>query len=451
MKRLPLKFHATIKMERLTIGLFNDSFPPTIDGVANTVLNYARIIQKKYGEAVVATPSYPGVADRYPFTVIRYPSVALGRKFKYRAGYPFNPFIIQALRKKQIDVIHTHSPFSSTVLARILRFYTGAPIILTYHTKFEFDLAKYVPFASVKNTIIRMILTNVAACDEVWAVSDGTGQNLKQLGFKGEYRVMQNGTDYTRGRVSPEEQAALRHRHALSTDVPTFLYVGRMMWYKGIRYTLDALRIVMERGQPFRMIFVGDGTDYQEIVEYAQEQGLADRCVFTGAVYDRQMLKAYYSVADLFILTSTYDNSPLVVREAASCDCPSLLITGSCSAEIIEDDVSGLLAPEDGPAIAERILAACAIPGHLQALGRMAGETVYMSWEQAIDRAYQRYLTVLHNHQYKSAQRRKDLALVRHFNRLWHRNAVLMRRNASRLKKTGQRIKGTFKQLYRRD
>lgn len=33
-------------MGKLTIGLFNDSFPPTIDGVANTIFNYAGIIEK---------------------------------------------------------------------------------------------------------------------------------------------------------------------------------------------------------------------------------------------------------------------------------------------------------------------------------------------------------------------------------------------------------------------
>lgn len=47
----------------LTIGLFNDSFPPTIDGVANTAANYARFIQQDHGTAVVATPWYPDTAD----------------------------------------------------------------------------------------------------------------------------------------------------------------------------------------------------------------------------------------------------------------------------------------------------------------------------------------------------------------------------------------------------
>ena len=49
------------------VGLFNDSFPPTIDGVANTVYNYANIINQNFGTPVVVTPNYPNVVDEYDF------------------------------------------------------------------------------------------------------------------------------------------------------------------------------------------------------------------------------------------------------------------------------------------------------------------------------------------------------------------------------------------------
>ena len=63
-------------MEQHTVCLLNDSFPPTIDGVANTVINYAKIIEENYGHAIVATPSVPGAHDTgFSFPVLRYPSI----------------------------------------------------------------------------------------------------------------------------------------------------------------------------------------------------------------------------------------------------------------------------------------------------------------------------------------------------------------------------------------
>ena len=84
---------------QLKVGLLNDSFPPTIDGVANTVLNYAESITKNHGEALVVTPKYPHVVDNYPFEVYRYRSIPIVGPLGYRAGNPFSarPFPLRLL------------------------------------------------------------------------------------------------------------------------------------------------------------------------------------------------------------------------------------------------------------------------------------------------------------------------------------------------------------------
>ncbi len=61
----------------MKVALLNDSFPPVIDGVANVVLNYARILMEKLNaQVIIGTPRYPK-ADYtgYPYPVVTYPSV----------------------------------------------------------------------------------------------------------------------------------------------------------------------------------------------------------------------------------------------------------------------------------------------------------------------------------------------------------------------------------------
>ena len=384
-------------MDNITVGLFNDSFPPTIDGVANVVVNYAISIQKKYGNVVVATPRYPDVIDQYPFDVIRYPSVHVSKKIGYRAGYPFNSKIIEILMKKKIDIIHTHSPFTSAVLARVLRHYTGAPIVLTYHTKFDIDIDKRVAFNSLRKVSLKFLLSNINACDEVWVVSEGAGENLRKIGYKGDYILMENGVDYQRGKSPVNDMEILRQKHGLDGHCPVFLFVGRLMWYKGIRLTLDALKIMTDQKQEFRMIFVGSGMDSEEIMEYARELKLDDRCIFTGPIYNRDNLKTYYSIADLFIFPSTFDTNGIVIREAASCYCPSLLIRGSAAAEGIIHEETGLLTDEDEVSIAKEILKSCKDLEKLRTIGLKAGDTIYLSWDDAVEKAYERYRFILGN------------------------------------------------------
>ena len=45
------------------VGLFNDSFPPTIDGVANAVVNYATVISKDLGKVVVEPQDPPFIVS----------------------------------------------------------------------------------------------------------------------------------------------------------------------------------------------------------------------------------------------------------------------------------------------------------------------------------------------------------------------------------------------------
>ena len=73
--------------EKINVCLMNDSFPPLIDGVANTVVNYASIIEEKYGHAIVSTPDYPGVTDDYPFEVMRYPSLDTSKFVGYSGPF----------------------------------------------------------------------------------------------------------------------------------------------------------------------------------------------------------------------------------------------------------------------------------------------------------------------------------------------------------------------------
>ena len=52
--------------EPYSISLLNDSFPPLIDGVANTVVNYARELTKLGDRAIVVTPATAAFPFQWP-------------------------------------------------------------------------------------------------------------------------------------------------------------------------------------------------------------------------------------------------------------------------------------------------------------------------------------------------------------------------------------------------
>lgn len=386
-------------MGSLNVCLLNDSFPPEIDGVANAVTNYAAIINGGLGAATVVTPSNPEADDSaFPFPVCRYPSLDTTRLVGYRAGLPFSPEIQKVLEGDGFDLIHSHCPISSTILARLLRERINAPLVMTYHTKFDVDIANAIRGKLLQEEAKRLLVQNISACDEIWTVSRGAGENLRSLGYEGDYIVMPNGVDFPRGRVEDSLIAQATAGYDLPAGLPLFLFVGRMMWYKGIRIILDALEELKAGGEDFRMVFVGGGGDREEIIAYCQDLGLTDKVFFCPAIHDRSSIRAWYCRADLFLFPSTFDTNGLVVREAAACGLASVLIAGSCAAEDVTDGVSGFLVAENSAAMAAKLQRLCRHRETMKQVGRQAQRQLYISWEEAVYRAYQRYGAVTDNY-----------------------------------------------------
>ena len=385
--------------DQYTICLLNDSFPPVIDGVANAVENYAREIETKYGSALVATPDYPGADDSaYPFPVIRYPSIDTRPIVGYVAGIPFSTELSARLAGRHTQLLHSHCPVASTILARELRETLNVPLVLTYHTKFDIDIANAIRGHLLQEEAIRILIRNISACDEVWVVSRGAGENLRSLGYEGELVLMENGVDVPRERVSADAVAKVTERSGLSAGVPVFLFVGRLMWYKGIRMILQALAQLKAAGRDFRMVFVGSGGDETEIRALTEDLDLTDKVVFTGAIHDREAIRAWYCRADLFLFPSTFDTNGLVVREAAACSLASVLVRGSCAAEGVTDGKNGFLIEENAGSLAAKLEELIPRTSEMRRVGENASKELYLSWSDAIARAYERYGTVIDNY-----------------------------------------------------
>ena len=174
-----------------------------------------------------------------------------------------------------------------------------------------------------------------------------------------------------------------------------FLFVGRMMWYKGIRIILDALKMLMDSGKDFRMVFVGTGNEKEEICSYSSALGLDAKVFFAPAIHDRNLIRAWYCRADLFLFPSTFDTNGLVVREAAACALPSVLVGGSCAAENVQDGVNGFLIEENAASMAALLQKLCNESAPVKTVGENAARDLYLSWDSSVSAAVDRYQAVI--------------------------------------------------------
>lgn len=378
--------------KKLRIGIGSDAIPPTIDGISNCVDNYARLINKDHGYAIMLAPYNPNQKEyKYDYPVYTYKSWAFFVNEEYRIGWPFKECFRLDVRKMKLDLLHSHCPLASSYLFKLVIEEQKIPHILTYHTKYEYEINKRIPTKWAKDFAKNFILKNIERADEVWVTSEGSAASLREMGYTGPYVVMPNGVDMPRGKAPQADINSIVRRYRIDKSVPTLLFVGRTMWYKNIRMIFDALKRLKADGIKFQMLMVGHGKDEHAIRMYARKLGLKQEIIFTGEIFDRVDLRAFYSVADLFVFPSTFDTNGLVVREAAASKCPSVLIRGSCASEGIEEDFTAFMCDENADDLARVIKRAIGNPEKLREIGENAFSNIYISWEDAVERAYKRY------------------------------------------------------------
>ena len=383
--------------EKIKVGIFVDSFYPIIDGVSQVVNNYCRCLNGYDDvEVTLVTPRYPNAEyEKYAFKIYPYMSFGSNAKVSYRVGWPFVPKIIKDVKAMDFDIIHIHAPLCSSELVRLVNKSGKAKVVLTYHTKYDVDFEARIKTPIMKKVAYAFLKANVNAADEVWIVSEGSESALRRVGFTGKCRVMENGVDLQKGKVPQEKCDELKKKYNVPENCHVFSFIGRMQWYKNIKLILDGLKILSDRGVDFRMFLVGDGFELGEMKEYVTKLGLDGKVIFTGAVKEREALRVFYSVTDLFMFLSTFDTAAIVVKEAAACECPSLFADGSDSAYGVVDGENGWFTPEVPEKLADKVQAIIADRENLKKVGLNASETLYKPWSAAVDNAYKRYKELL--------------------------------------------------------
>lgn len=376
------------------IGLFNDCFPPIMDGVSLTTQNYAYWLNKKAGNVCVVTPSSPDANDDGTYPVYRYSSIPIPMRKPYRLGFPRIDWPFHSrIQKLSFDLVHAHCPFSSGALAMRIAKAQHIPVVATFHSKYRADFERSIPCKGVVDYLIRNVVRFYEAADEVWIPQAAVEQTLREYGYKGRVEVVDNGNDFADGHPVDALKQSAREQLGVRSGEFMFLFVGQHIWEKNLDFLLDALAAVREL--PFRMFFVGTGYAASELRRKAGNLSLADKVTFVGNISERERLKRYYVAADLFLFPSLYDNAPLVVREAAALHTPSVLIENSTSAEIVLDSVNGFLSGNSVDAYSSRLRDLVLTPELLVRVGDEASLTIARSWENVVEEVYDRYVNLM--------------------------------------------------------
>lgn len=383
-------------MEKLTIGLFNDSFFPMADGVIMVVDNYARVLSE-YANVIVFVPKYTGKEyddTIFPYKVVRCNSVKVPF-LDYSLPLPSldNKFE-KELEQYKLDIVHIHSPFSMGAAGLKYAKKHNIPCIATMHSQFKQDIQKVVKSDILSKKINNGLIKLFNKCDECWAVNSEVARiYYEEYGYKCMPRVMNNATEMQPVKDPKKACDYINKKHNIKKDEKVFLFVGRINTLKNILFIAETLKAVKEKNPKlkFKMLYVGSGQDEEKLRNKIKECGIEKETIICGKVTDREELAAYFKRADLFLFPSVYDASSIVQIEAASQSTPALFLKNTATAATVTDNVNGFLSDYTVGAYSDRIIEIMTNKELYEKVSKNAYIDLYKTWKQMVDEAYELY------------------------------------------------------------
>lgn len=363
----------TVRRAAMRLLIATDSFPPKIDGVADTASLLCEGLTRRGHHVTVIAPA-PGLDQERGAHVLRlsalplplYPEVRVVREIRTLRRY------VQRL-DVQAAVMLTLGPVGLGV-ARWLP--PDARLIHVYTTDMPGYLRAYHagPLTPLVDKVTRWVGSRAAAtlCPTP-VIRDG----LARAGVP-KLHVWGRGVDTTLFRPTRRTEAARMRLSGGAPDRPIVLYVGRLAREKRLLDLLAATR----RLPHARFAFVGDGPQRAELERLFPPE----RTVFTGYLRGVPLAEAFAS-ADVFAFPSDSDTFAQVVLQSMASGVPPVVVAGSAPAAFVAPGDSGLHVPARSPhsmadAI-ERLIGDPALRHHLGQ--RAAREAGARSWDALVD------------------------------------------------------------------
>jgi glycosyltransferase involved in cell wall biosynthesis len=154
---------------------------------------------------------------------------------------------------------------------------------------------------------------------------------------------------------SPSEEEIIQERMTLgiAPDERIVCNVGRLDPQKGLEYLLRAARLILKDSPNTRFLIVGDGPDRSMLESLAQQEGIAEKVIFTGYSSNVPVL---VSLCDIFVIPSLWEGGPITLFEAMNLRKPVIGTRVGLMGEVIQDGETGFLVPcKDVESLVDRI------------------------------------------------------------------------------------------------
>lgn len=254
--------------------------------------------------------------------------------YKFLVSLFFKSLFIRLPKK---TIIHGHRPDHLIAFS----FFRSNPTVLTIHGQ------QAVTVNIRKGYIIRKIYS----CLENLAIKKASvilaTDTITQKYYKEHYpfyshKIKVQPTGVNLKLFKPIDKILCRKKFNIPENTKLFLYLGRVESPKRVCDIVDAFSLFRESETRARLMIVGDGTELSNIKDLIQRRRLQNDVYVMGAIM-REQLPEIINCADVSILYSHNEGSPLSIKESLACGVPVVANPVGDIPEVIVEGFNGFI------------------------------------------------------------------------------------------------------------
>ena len=264
--------------------------------------------------------------------------------------WKFNPVVIwklsRFLKTHKVDILHTHRSsdhWIGVMTVRLFGLSNQCKIIRTRHnfTRIKNNLINNKLYKEWTNRIIAVAeVIRKQLIDEnniPWNKIIAIHSSMDTEKFKDEF-----------------DGGKIRNEFEISPDTVVLGMIGRLREHKDYPNMFAALNIIVKKFKNVKLLIVGDGILESQLKSMVQRMELSNYVIFAGK---RESIPQILSGIDIFVLSSSVEGSPAVIKEALVMEKPVVSTNVGGIPEIIQNGVTSILVPPHNPeALANGIL-----------------------------------------------------------------------------------------------
>jgi glycosyltransferase involved in cell wall biosynthesis len=316
-------------------------WPPDVGGPASHAPQVASFLQSRgHGVVVVTTASAPPPSATFP---VHWVSRSLPKGVVHvRTGLEV------ARRAARVDVVYTTGMFGRSAVGATL---ARRPYIVKLTADPAFERARrrgiaggnvdqfQAASAGPKVRALRLARdAELRGAAHVFTPSSYLGELAVSWGFApARVSVLPNPAPEL-----PESEPREVLRASFGMDRLTLAFAGRLTAQKSLGLALRAISQV----DGVDLLIAGEGDERAPLEDAAAKLALSERVRFLGPLA-RDRVIDLFRAADAAILSSSWENFPHAVVEALAVGTPVIATRAGGVAEVVHDEVNGLIVPAD--------------------------------------------------------------------------------------------------------